>query len=420
MATFVEKSLGGAGFFEAVRATMATTGDWLFAGTDTFYSLKYVVMDALFYGMETILRPDGSANADYNPSHLSAQTFTGSAAKLTNSSLTVPRFRVVVNGNFYDNTAYNVTPGANHWWQGELYKGGKPIQAPPKSANAAPLCDCSFIGRNGQRTGCYRCENFKPSLFNSQHPSSKLTYALGGLLRLIQNKKQAPSLDTTEWFVKGKTIVGLHKTTETVFVVVQEDANLLGTELAKIVARLTDAGVNDAVKCDSGSSATLIVDGAIVIKCVERKDNSTPNGLAFKFANLTLGGPNSDLSVNGGPQSIPNFDGSIAATAGKLTLTINSFGSTQLKTPGAVASSLSLPANAGFPLKLEAVAPKIDFVSATGVTFKSTAFGTPLTTVQCVAKLKQQPDVDAITGAVSVIQSGTPVGSGNFSWPILV
>jgi hypothetical protein len=406
---------------------MANTGEWLFAGTDSFRGLKYVVMDALFYGMETILRPDGSTNTDFNPNHLPAQTFTGYAANLTNPSLTFPRFRVVVNGNFYDNTLYNDVPGANHWWKGELYQAGRPIVPPAKSANAAPLADLSFIGRNGQRAGRYRCEDSKPSTFNSLHPSSTLTYALGGLLRQIQNKKQPPTVDTSEWFVRGKTIVGFHKTTETLFVVVQEDANFSGTGLAKVIERLTDAGVNDAVKCDSGSSSTLIVDGVTVISCVDKKNNSTPNGLAFKLADLKLGGPDSRLNAPGVPANTPNFDGSIRASAatttplakGRLTLTINSFGSSPGNSAASIATKLlipnfAIPAN---PLKLEAIATSnIDLRSA--VTFKS--IGSPPNSVQCIAKLDTNAKVDAIVGAVQIIQNGNTIKTGNFTWPILV
>ena len=119
MATFVEKSFGGTGFFEAVRTTMANNGDWLFAGNDSPFSLKYVVVDALFYGLETILRPDGSANIDYNPTGKPAKTFTAYAATLTTPSLAFPRFRVVVNGNFYDTLYNDDAPGLNHWWKGQ-------------------------------------------------------------------------------------------------------------------------------------------------------------------------------------------------------------------------------------------------------------------------------------------------------------
>jgi hypothetical protein len=423
MATFVEKSFGGAGFFEGVRAIMATTGARLFAGTDSSYKLKYVVMDALFYGMETILRPDGSTNPDFNPSSLPAQTFTGYAVGLTNPSLPFPRFRVVVNGTFYD-TAYNDVPGVNHWWQGQVIQAGRLIQPPAKSTDTIPLCDCSFIGRNGQRAGRYYCENSKPSVFNSQHPSSKLTYAMGGLLQVIKNKKQAPSLDTTEWYVKGKTIVGLHKTTETIFVVLQEDADFLGTGLDKIIQRLTGANVDDAVKCDSGSSSTLIVDGAIIIECAERKDNSTPHGLAFKLADLKLGGPGSILNAPGVPTDTSNFNGSMRSTPattsanGKLTLTIKSFGSSAGDNSASIATKLSIqnsaiPTN---PLKLEAIAPNnIDLRS--DVTFN--AILSSAKSVQCVAKLDTNADVDAIVGTVKVIQNGNPIKNGSFFWPIL-
>jgi Phosphodiester glycosidase len=425
VATFVDKPLGGAGFFETVRTTMTNTGEWLFAGSDG--ALRYVVMDALFYGMETIIRPDGSANADYNPDHLAAaQKFMDYAENLTTQSTTNPRFRVVVNGNFYDNGDFNYfKAGPNHWWKGEVYKAGRFINPPAKSADAKPLSDLSFIGRSGQRIERYQCEEMTPSEFKTLHPGSAPTYAMGGVKRIIKDKMTPPGLDTTEHRWRGKTIVGFHKTTGSIFVVTQEDVKslvgnltsivLFGKNLADITKCLTDAGVDAAVKCDGGTSSALIVDGEGVVPCEQiQRDCSTPNGLAFKFANIQLGGQGTQAMISHGPQTVSNFNASIAVEpiVGKLVLTITSLGSTT--SDGDIASSLSIQLSPIFPLILKA---PLGSDLRNGATFNSVS-SSP-NSVECFAGLHGDPNVDAIAATVKVMQGTSVLKTGSFIWPIL-
>jgi hypothetical protein len=423
--TFVPKTLGDANFFKDVRQSMANTGEWAFAGMDG--DLKYVVMDSLFFSMITILRPDGKY---FTTEYPNAMSFSQYAKILTgNQSNSIPRVRVAVNGTFYDNSNYHWTgPDEARGWVGEVIQAGVLIKPPPVLPGAGYMGSNYFIGRNGQRTGRYHYGASLPSQYGDPlNPSSKLTYAMGGLLRLIINKAIPPDLKLTAGLLVGKTIVGYHQASECLFVVCQEDADYSGTELLAIANGLKKAGADVALQCDGSSSSSLVVDGVEQVSCLFLKDNTTPNGLGFRFGDLTLGGPDSSLNAPGVPANTPNFSGSIRASAatvnpvttGKLTLTINSFGSSLGHNAANIATGLALPANTavpGYPLKLEASAPGIDLLA--GVIFNSV--GVPQKTVQCQAKLHQQADMDAIVGTVKVIQGANTITTGIFSWPILV
>jgi hypothetical protein len=421
VATFIQKTLDGANFFKEIRQNhMANSGEWMFAGVDG--DLKYVVMDSLFFRLMCVIRPDGH----YFPNLGPALRFTQHAIALT-SGTSIPRFRVVVNGNFYDNSNYHWTaPAEARGWKGELIQAGNLIPSPPISPNAGFMGSHHFIGRNGQRTGRYHCEGSLPSLFgdplaNPSSPFSMLTFAMGGLLPMIVRKKIHPTLSLSASEKLGKTIVGYHQATESLFVVSQERVIISdGVSLSDIANRLKNTGVDVALQCDASTSSALVVDGTIQVDCAFGKDCTTPNGLGFQFANPKLGGQGSALSVSGGPQNIPNFDASLTASSGKLTLAIKSFGSSQAHTPSAIAASLSISGTAipSTPLNLEATLPgSIDL--QTGVTFKSAAFGSPLKTVECSAKLHTQSDIDELVGTIKVIQNGTTVKSATFACPIL-
>jgi hypothetical protein len=287
----------GKTFFRDVRDRMwADRG--MFVGSDGDF--RYVCVDPGFYRICVFVRPDD-------------QTFVASAQRAD------PRIRTITNGQFFTKNQH-FGPGPVPW-QGEVISGGALL---PGGGGAGAGASFRF---SGQWPGT----SVPAVAFGLGSPSAvrpPLQAAIGGLLPLITAGARATPAQLGNWISKGarvgKTIYGLRRSEAVLFILVQRHSKtplfVEGDTLPKLMDRLVDMGVDDAVLADGSDSATLLADRSVLAEPAGYKNNSIPCGPGLLLHGLHLLG--TSRLVRAATTNDPAFTASleVRGTAGSLRL----------------------------------------------------------------------------------------------------
>lgn len=310
-----------ANLFQSVRSSKLTDKGF-FAAHDTSLDIRYVMADATFYDLEIFQR----GSNDFTVDAVAASSSTG--------------IRAIVNGQVY----------SGYWspqWQGEIISNSvvQPGNPPSKP-------DSRYISKwSGRTEEAYDVGRGDPST-----RSPALQNAMGSLLPIIQGKIpfgektltsggkvtqfESPTLGT-QWFPfpadKGKIIYGIHRTTQLLFFIAQEDGASPGIKLKDLIAQLVTHGVDDAVMGDGSDSATLVVDGAVEVEPGSLKNDSIPVGLQLRRRTLTTASGTTSIvactysplitKVGAFPWQTPGAQVSLTWDNPNIKLTVTSFGS---------------------------------------------------------------------------------------------
>jgi hypothetical protein len=289
----------GATFFADVRPKMQADRG-MFVGSDGDF--RYVCVDPAFYRIGAFLRPFGS-------------TFSGSAATATGA-------KVIANGQFFDSYLPVKSPVP---WEGEVIADGG-VQ-PGGVPGGKPAM--RYVGQwPGMSVPAVAFGRGDPSTV-----SPPLQAALGALVPLIEGGAGATAKQMGTWVMAGprwgKTIYGLHRSEGVLFVLVQVHSgpgSASGLDIFAVRSNLMTMGVDDAVLADGSDSATLLVDGSVLVQPGLLKDVNIPCGLALSLHGLGLTAP-SQLVL-----APTTTDPVVAATFSVTGVT----GTLRLATPGAV------------------------------------------------------------------------------------
>jgi hypothetical protein len=402
----------GASFFSSVRSFMDIDRG-LFGGNDD--DLQYVIMDAIFYRPEILIRP-------------SSQSFTDAGRALSAD------VRVLVNGQIFGTSKwdYCFSDPCNVQWQGEIIDAGT-----TRTGNPASRPDHRFFGReNAIPIWRYHAGQGDPAGF-----SPTLHYAMGSLLPLIQggtrfgngnqgtppNRTQIHSGATTHWMgfpaSQGKTAVGIHRSSGCLFVICQQDGASTGMNIRTLITRLQTMGVDDAVLCDGSDSATLIVDRTVHVAPADYKNNSIPTGILFRLKDLPFqSGATFEVDVASTDPGFPSFfpigtaltgmAGTISVRSGSpggLELSLTSFGTgTTPHTDLGVANLLGV---SSLPVTLTAASTDL----TTGVPFSRLASGSESAIDLALQVIHTPGQHDRLTGILTVTKS-----TGTITGPVVV
>jgi hypothetical protein len=273
------RAFSGATFFTDVRAEM-DKGYAMFGGLDG--GLRYVCMDAAFYRLGVLRRS-------------STQSFTDAAAALPAAA------RVVANGQLFGTSKldYCFRGPCSVKWQGEIIQGHVVSAGDPASRP-----DHRHVGQfDGRAQAAFAIAKGDPSSVTSPG-----TYrnALGTLLPLVSARIpfgaveiRDPAGNITQfaspggigsWVSRpagtGKIVYGVHRGSNVVFVLAQQNGAAGGLDITALIARLVSMGVDDAAMGDGSDSSTLVVDHTIEVMPGERKNDSIPCGPTFTLQTL--------------------------------------------------------------------------------------------------------------------------------------
>lgn len=355
--TFTSLPFSGKTFFADVRANM--TDRALFCGTDAEFT--YIVVDATFYRFEVFMRP-------------ATQMFVASAVAAETAR---PALRVVASASFVHDYGLAQLPGTGPVapsFEGEVIGGNQLSLGQPASKP-----EHRYIGRlAGATAAALLMERGDPSTVATP---GLLQEAIGSLLPIIKKgvmfgPKAVYNQDGTlliartnmqDWMGRldgcGKVIVGVHRATDTAFVLVQRDGYTGGESLIQTIIRLFKMGVDDAVMGDGSDSVTLVADATAVLTPNFYKDKSLTTGFAFARSNLASL-PGSRL-VRDAATTDPRFPAGFqldvtravlsAETGGKALLSLSGL---NLSGGGSLSQALS-QLQAPLPIALQATTPQL-------------------------------------------------------------
>lgn len=398
---FTTRSFSGSTFFPDVRAVM--TDRALFCGKDGDF--RYIVMDAVFYRFEVFMRP-------------ATQMFVAAAenAQLLRSSV----LRVISNASFvhdYGTAQVPLTGPEPQSYEGEVIIGHATSAGTPAS-----LPDHRYIGQlDGATAAAIAMDRGDPS---GVTVPGTFVQAIGGLLPIIKKgvpfgpkevfdasgtiREVAGSNAIREWQHRldgcGKSIVGVHRETDIVFVLMQRDGYTGGKSITDVIALLTTMGVDDAVMGDGSDSVTLVVDGVAELTPKFYKDKTLTTGFAFARWHVRM--RSSSRFVRDAATTDPRFpDGFrldmpngflLAEPAGRVVLNLTTLGVSVDKSVAQVLSELGVTVS----LELSATTPQLTvtntFTGPGGIT----------------ASLRLEPDVEG--SAFDGVMVGTVRGTVTF------
>lgn len=255
--------------FTVVRERMLTNRGF-FAAHDPEFNFYYAMADAMFYDFEVFKRTGERFSVD---------------AVMASSSVTL---RAIANGQIF-----GVRPSGG-LWEGEIINAGF---REPGDPHTKP--DSRYFGKWAGRTArAYTMGRGDPSQVTTPVP---LREAMGALLPLIQGGTPfgaevrregtrvtqflSPTL-ATSWLAKpsvsGKVLYGIHRSAGIIFILAQESPAMPGIQLGPLIALLHMHGVSDAALGDGSDSATMVVDGKLVVTPFWGKDIFIPTGFAIR------------------------------------------------------------------------------------------------------------------------------------------
>lgn len=256
----------GADFFASIRSDMAKDRGF-YAGKDV--SLVYACMDATFYRLQIFKKADDVKFSE--------------AAKGANGA------RVVVNGQWVNSeenflTRYCLFPCSDKPWDGEIVVDGTVDRPVHKIYDARYW----HFGQRAGRSAASFIVGKGPALGTST-AVGKLRDGLGPLTGVIADKKVCTQLkvwDADQGLGRGMPIYGVHRASDTVFVLVQQDEPIYPMSAVAIAQRLVDMGVDAAAMGDGSNSVTLVVDHVVEIQPHRFKDNTMRVGPMFSLQTL--------------------------------------------------------------------------------------------------------------------------------------
>jgi hypothetical protein len=257
----ITKSFQGPGFFSSIRAEMAMNRG-MFAGKDG--GLRFVCMDASFYRLKIFKKTDN--------------VWFTSAAKEAASNF--PERRVIANGQWFSRDYCYIFPCSDLPWDGEIIVDGVKDKPNPRVFGDGYWYFGELIGRSQK---AFAIGEVAPSTL----PIAKRPYDGLHPLNALVVRKKAVSLGDWEFHPAqtGKVVYGIHRASDVVFVVAQEDRSDSITA-PQLATRLIGMGVDDAVLGDGSNSATLVVDGVVEVDPHFIKDNSMRVGPMFTLQTL--------------------------------------------------------------------------------------------------------------------------------------
>lgn len=371
--TLPAKAFDGASFFQSIRANMDSNSG-LTGGNDN--GMQFVVMDATFYNFEVFLRKSGS-------------TFKTSALGLDQM------VRVVTSAGFVHE--YNKVYGTDAVpWEGEVIIRGIRQSGGYCKPEYQKLGGCytpyPFIGieKDGISIRRYKVSKNDPSKI-----TPKLEFAHGYMLPLILGRLRAvpvseagdppkrgvfPSPSMEDWYKRppetGKAGVGIHRTSNCIFVFCQRHDDSSGMGIRTLIDRMMKMGVDDAVLGDGSDSTCLFVDKILHVDNAswnDYKNRSLMTGFAFRIRPLNSSKGTFAISSSTDPTLLFRFQSSgvnctikAATTPSALKMEIASLG--QVTTgPSSGRDAGSLLGITPFPVIL--TSPNTDLAS--GVSFTS-------------------------------------------------
>lgn len=309
----------GPTFFVDARVLM-NQDRGMFGGEDG--DLLYVVMDATFYRMEIFVRPG-------------FQTFTDGALVVQAAE---PAIRALCNGQNKGGgwTSYEAIPDPAQDFEGQIIVAHFSRRARPKRFPAYP-----HIGQwDGRSEVAFSVARGEPG-----DVMPRYNHAMGYLYPVIEDRVRAGVSDIRDssgnfltrtstvirdWIQNyppetGKVIVGIHRSTQSLFILVQRHKGPNGGKaMADIIALLGDMGVDDALMGDGSSSVALIVDHAVEEGPLGpkrlHKNCGITTGLMFRLQSLSLA-QGAQMAVRP-PSTDPRFPPTtaLAPIEGRVTL----------------------------------------------------------------------------------------------------
>jgi hypothetical protein len=312
---FTQRPFQGATFFSDIRSAMSANRG-MFAGQDGGF--LYTVMDATFYRMEIYVRP-------------AALTFTDGAES---RQAVEPDVRVICTGQFMAGNLLDyelVGPDLEQRFEGQIIISHSPQRFESEKQAWA------HIGQwDGRSHVAFQVGYGEPGDVNP-----RFNHAMGRLYPMIENGVPYGISDVpgspgsslqkfhpgTEHYIlnepdkKGKVVCGIHRDSQSVFVLVQRDGATGGMGFDDVIALLLDMGVKDAVACDGSDSVALIVEGTTEVTPGLHKNNGNTTGLMFRLQSLRLAN-NAMMTVNpsGNDTRFPLFT-HLYRTEGVISLT---------------------------------------------------------------------------------------------------